>query len=138
MPKMALLLATDEWQKMEVFRTFLSHAPKAIWRSQMKFKPETLAAIPFPINLYFFHESLVGYRANCVDIQRGNPTDYPLSLSPPEYRDDTRPFTTFIFIDRLDPIAETHISVFPKWRNPERRYKQGILGLLRVRDILDV
>ncbi len=135
MPKMALLLATDDWRKMEVFENFLAYAPKAVWRSQMTYKPETLAAIPYPIDLYFFHESVVGYRANCVDIQRGTPTDWPLSLCPPGYHDDTRPFTTFIFVDRLEAVAKTHISLFPKWKNPEERYRRGILGLLRVQDI---
>src|SRR5690242_2848147 len=115
MPKMALLLATDTWEKMGIFQDFLETHPTAIWRSKQKLTPETLGAIPFPINLYFFHRNVIGYRAHCVDIQRGNPTDWPLSLTPPAFHDDHEPYTMGLFFDKFETVQATHIRLFPKW-----------------------
>jgi hypothetical protein len=136
MSTMAILLATDDWSKMSIFQAFLAREPQAVWRTQGHYTPEYLADIPYPLNLYFFHKSIVGYRANCTGIFRGAQADWHLSLTPPEFRPDTTPYTTFVVIDRLEKIADTHVSSFPKWDNPEERFQRGQFGLLRVRDIL--
>ena len=135
MTAMAILLATNDWSKMSIFQAFLAREPQAVWRTQGRYTPEYLAGIPCPLNLYFFHRSIVGYRANCTGIFQRTQADW-LLMTPPEFRPDATPYTTFIVIDRLEKIADTHVSSFPKWDKPEERFERGQFGLLRVKDIL--
>ncbi len=118
MPKMALLLATDSWEKMEIFQRLLADTPKAVWRNRSKLTPEYLDRIPFPLNLYFFHRNVIRYRAICTSIARGEARDWPLWMTPPEFRDATDPFSMFVEICRLDQIEDTPIECFPKWDHP--------------------
>jgi hypothetical protein len=135
MSTMAILLATDDWSKMSIFQAFLAREPQAVWRTRRQYTPEYLADIRYPLNLYFFHKSIVGYRANCTGIFQRTQADW-LLMTPPEFRPDATPYTTFIVIDRLAKIADTHVRSFPKWDKPEERFERGQFGLLRVKDIL--
>jgi hypothetical protein len=135
MSTMAILLATDDWSKMSVFQAFLAREPQVVWRTQGQYTPEYLAAIPVPLNLYFFHKSIVRYRANCTRISQDPKAEW-LIMTPPEFRPDATPFTNFIVMNRLEKIADTHVSSFPKWDKPAERFERGQIGLLRVKDIL--
>jgi hypothetical protein len=134
MSAMAILLATDDWSKMSIYQAFLAGEPQAVWRTRRRYTPGYLADIPYPLNLYFFHKSIVGYRANCTGISQGTRAEWH-SSTPPEFRPDATPFTTFIVINQLEKIADAHVSSFPKWDKPNERFERGQLGLLRVRDI---
>jgi hypothetical protein len=136
MNKMAILLSTNKWNKMDIFQAFLAKNPRAVWRIRGGYTAEWLAGIPHHLNLYFFHRNIVGYRANCTGISSATQMDWPLSLIPPEFITDVTPYNIFIVIDRLEKIDDIHIKRFPKWEKPEERFQQGQLGLLRVRDIL--
>lgn len=132
---MALLLATDDWRKMEVFTRHLAVNPKAVWRNRLNYSQDFLDNIHFPINLYFFHKSVIKYRARCIGISRGSSEDFPLKYSPIEYRSDAGKFTNGIFIENLEKVKDIHIREFPKWEDPGTHYQQGQLGLIRVVDI---
>ena len=135
MRKMAILLATDDWVKMDDLQEFLRNHPRTVWRTCRQYTSECLQEIPYPLNMYFFHRNIIRYRANCIEIARA--TGWPISEVSPEYRSDSTPYTTFIVMDRLEGIKETHISCFPKWDNPEECFRRGQLGLLRVEDIFE-
>lgn len=135
MKKMALLLATNDWKKNKVYREFiLNQSSKACWRINRKYTKEWLDKIPFPIYLYFFHESRIKYCALCLNIDVSeNPC--PLSEVPPEYHDDKTPYMANIILKSLEDIPEVHISEFPKWNKPNEYFEQGQLGILKVIDI---
>ena len=134
---MALLIATDDWGKIDVFRQFLTTQSRAVWRTKGKYTPEYLSQIPFPINLYFFHRNIVKFRAKCSGIYRDTKENWPLTDSPPEYRSSTTPYTLFIVINEIHKVNETHISDFPRWENPKISYNNGQLGILKVIDIFE-
>ena len=136
MPKMALLLATDTWEKMDIFQRFLVNAPKALWRTRGKLTPEYLSQLSYPLGLYFFHRSIIKFRANCTCISRGNSQDWPLSMTPPEFRQDREPYSMFTEISQLERVEDTPIWKFPKWNDPQKSYTRGLQALVKVQDIL--
>ena len=139
-PQMALLLGCKPWkwgkmdseEKMDAFQRFLADNPKAVWRTKHRRNEKRLREIPYPLNLYFYWDNTIRFRANCIDIQPGNNEDWPI---PPEFRDDPEPYAVGIFMDKLEQVEETHIEKFPKWDNPEDHYDSGNLLLARVQDI---
>jgi hypothetical protein len=137
MARMGLLIATDDWDKVDVFRKFLTTQSRSVWRTKGKYTPEYLSQIPYPINLYFFHRNIINFRAKCTGIYRGTTENWPLTDSPPEYRFSTTPYTLFIVINEIHEVKETHISNFPKWENPSISFRNGQLGILKVEDVLD-
>jgi hypothetical protein len=136
--KIALLIETDDWNKMLVFQNFLAENPKTVWRTKLNYSTEFLESFDYPINLYFFHRNTIKYKANCLGIYRGRRADWPLTLSPPEYRAELIDYTNYFVLDRIVRVGDTHISEFPKWDNPNNYYPRGIQGLLWVADILDL
>ena len=137
MSRMALLTSTDDWDKMTIYQRFLAGNAQAIWRRGGNNSQEYLNRIPYPVNLYFFHRSVVKFRARCIGISRGNPSDWPLTITPPEFRGSRTPYTMAITIDRLEGVRDTHISKFPKWDRPKESYQQGGLPLYSVQDIYE-
>lgn len=115
--KMALLLSTDSWKKMDIFRDYLSTQPRAVWRINSKYSDSYRKNIPFPINLYFFHENKIRFRARCVNISREN--KWSIEVIPPKFRNHTTSYRTFIEIERVEQISEMHIKEFRKWDNPK-------------------
>lgn len=137
MNKMAVLLATDDWDKMRIFQEFLAKHSQAVWRTRGRYTPQYLGQIPYPINLYFFHRNVVRYQATCSGIYHDTAANWPLSDSPPEFRSDKTPFSTFVVLTRLRKIGDVHISNFHKWDNPNEHFQRGLLGLMRVQDLVE-
>jgi len=136
MKKMALLLATDDWKKMEIYQKFLLENQMAVWRIKSPYTEKWVNNIQFPVNLYFYYQSHIGYSSTCRKIIRAN--SYPLSEVPPEYHSDKKRYVTFLRLNNLKKIREEiHISKFPKWINPNDYFKRGNQGIFRVVDIFE-
>lgn len=136
MEKMALLLATDDWKKMEIYIKFLSKNQIAVWRIKNPYTEKWVSRIQFPINLYFYHKSYIRYISSCKEILIGN--SYPLSEVPPEFHNDKKHYVTFLRLNNLKKIREEfHISKFPKWINQNDCFECGNQGIFRVVDIFD-
>ncbi len=136
MKKMALLLATDDWKKMEIYQKFLSENQITVWRIKNPYTKEWVSNIQFPVNLYFYHKSCIRYSASCKGIILGN--SYPLSEVPPEYHNDKKHYVTFLRLNNLKKIREEfHISKFSKWINPNDYFERGNQGIFRVVDLFD-
>lgn len=130
---MALLLAAGDWHKIDVHWEFLRQHSCAVWRTGDR-RTKSLAEIPLPINLYFFHLSVIRYRAHCIEIHSG--CDWSLADIPPEFRADRRSYTLYLAFDRLDRVTDTDIAVFPKWRKPTEHFERGLYGLQTIHDVL--
>jgi hypothetical protein len=82
MNKMALLLATDAWKKLDAFQRHLSKHPQVVWSAKGTYTTDYLHQIPYPVNLYFFHGNMIGYRARCTDIVSTG--EWSLAQTPPK------------------------------------------------------
>lgn len=160
MAKMALLLSTDDWDKLPVQQRFADDHGLSVWRTRGRYNT-FLEDIPYPVNLYFFHASVICYRARCTRIDRvsrtetgytltsydnaSSPTTPPAGLVsarhyrledvPDAFRSDPVAYTLFYEIDKLAETPATHISRFPKWQKPGEFYDRGQLGLFKVVDV---
>ena len=133
--KMALLLSTDDWDKIKVQKEYLKkHPPKTIWRTRQRYTPEYLKQIRYPLTLYFFHRSIVRACAHCIGIASIPAASHRVENVPPEFHDDLTPYSIFIEIDKIDYVSATHISEFRKWDDPEAFFDRGQFGLLKVID----
>ena len=135
MPKLALLLSTDDWDKIQLQKKFLESHPTTIWRTRQRYTPEYLKQIRYPLNLYFFHRSNVEACAHCLRIERIPEVRYRVLNVPPEFHDDPTPYSIFIEMDKVVEVTATHIRDFPKWDDPETCFDRGQFGLLKVIDI---
>jgi len=132
--KMALLLGCGKWEwgkmepreKMDAFQRFLADNPKAVWRWNGNYREYLHKNIQYPLNLYFYWDSIIRFRANCIDIQRHDNKDWPRSTIPPEFHNDPEQYVLGTFIDKLELVVETHIKDFPKWDSPETHYNRGL------------
>ena len=59
MGKMAILLAADDWMKVDNYQEFLRSHPKTGWRTCGRYTPEYLQGIPYPLRVYFFHRNII-------------------------------------------------------------------------------
>lgn len=134
MSKMALLLSTDDWDKVRIQKNYLNDHPVTVWRTRQHYTPEFLKQIRCPLNLYFFHASVVEACAHCIRIDRFPETRYRVSNVPPEFHADPTPYSIFIAIDKIVDVPAAHIRVFPKWDDPKTFYARGQFGLLKVID----
>ena len=133
--KMAFLLATDSWTKMDVYQDFLVKKLKVTWRMGGAYTTQYISQIEVPINIYFFHRNVIKYRAVCKSISHKTPA---LSEIPLIYQHrDPPPYTIFLELRKVERIFDKPISSFPKWSNPKECYKRGQLGLLKVVDMLE-
>lgn len=133
--KMAFLLATDNWDKMDVYEAFLTKHDHFAWRMGGQYSSEYLSQIQYPINVYFFHENLIKFRAKCKNIVMEQ--SWSLKDIPPQYREDNPSYTMYLEFTKLERVPETHISEFPKWGNPKKYFDRGNLGLLRAIDVFE-
>jgi hypothetical protein len=129
MNKMAIMLATDDLKKLEIYEKFISENKIANWRIKKKYTKIQ----HFPINLFFFHKSIIKYCALCENIIPAKIGF--LSYVPQEYHNDKKPYKTFILISKLKKFHEgIHIKNFPKYDNPTKHFERGQQGILRVED----
>jgi hypothetical protein len=133
MNNMALLLATDDWNKMDAYQRHLSKHPQAAWRAKRHYTADYLHQIPFPVHLYFFHRNMIRYRARCTDIVAKS--EWPLADVPPKFHSDENQYSLIILIDSLAKIPDQHISSFSRWEDPMQHFERGRLGLLGVIDV---
>ena len=136
MKKLALLISTDDWSKMDDYQDFLSQNDKAVWRTRGRHKQSTLNQLPFPLNLYFYHKNVVRYRARCTGIFRA--IKWALEEVPPAFRADKADYSMFIQIDSLSRIDDLPITQFPKWDNPKECFDKGLPVMVRVVDLPEV
>ena len=123
MNNMALLLSTNDWGKIKIIQDFLTINSQAVWRIGKIYSEEWINDIPFPVNLYFFHKNRIEYKATCISIS--NKDKWGLSLIPPEFRNDTTRYSTFIKINKLQHINTIKIKEFSKWGKPDEHFIQG-------------
>ncbi|MBN1168414.1 hypothetical protein JXA63_00835 [Candidatus Woesebacteria bacterium] len=136
--KIALLMSTNDWEKMNIYLKHLSKNQRAAWRNNLKYSKRFLESIGYPINLYFFHRNIVKFRANCVGIFQKKDRMWLDGEIPEEYKSSKTEFTTAVYFDKLKRVKDTHISEFPKWDDPSESFERGQQGLLRVVDLLDI
>ena len=134
MAKMALLLSTDGWDKLPVQQRFADDHGLSVWRTRGRYNT-FLEDIPYPLSLYFFHQSIIRYRARCTNIEPVTAAGYRLADVPPAFRDDPVAYTLFYEIDQIVETPAVHISRFPKWQKPGEFYDRGQLGLFKVVDV---
>lgn len=134
MTKLALLMSTDDWNKVEIHRTFLSLHSRTVWRTQSRYSSHWVAQFKFPLRLYFFHRNEIRFSTTVMAIDRDE--HWALDDIPPEFRSDPTPYRLFITMVHIAPIDPIHIWDFPKWVNPLDHFTHGQFGLLRVVDIL--
>ena len=141
---MALLLACGPWklgkmkpeEKMVEFQRFLDDNLEAVWRTRHRRNPNRLREYPYPLNLYFYWDNTIRFRANCRDIQCHDKGDWPQSMIPEKFRSDPdrEAYILGIFIDKLERVEDRDIKDFPKWKKPGH-FDEGLQQLVKVQDI---
>jgi len=132
--RMALLLATDSWEKMELFKDFVRSNNKGAWRIKKKYSGLAKKA-EYPINIYFFHRNVIKYRAKCQKMVLNNKPN--IKDVPEPFRDDTTKYGMYFDVSAVERMNDTPIKAFPKWKNPNEYYQVGNEGIRPTIDIFD-
>ncbi len=132
--KMAFLLATNNWAKIETYHAFLKQNKQFVWRMGGGYTADYFSKIQYPINVYFFHSNIIGYRAKCIETGTGQTWDK--RDIPREFQSDNSSYSAWLKFVKLEKTRNIRISEFPKWIDKNTHFKKGNLGLLRVVDFL--
>ncbi|MBU1630381.1 MAG: EVE domain-containing protein, partial [Candidatus Omnitrophica bacterium] len=101
--KMAFLLATDSWKKMDIYEDFISEHDKFVWRMGGVYSTQYLEQIRYPINVYFFHRNIVKFRCKCEEIgEIGHNRERFLEDIPIVFHSDNASYSTFLLFTELE------------------------------------
>jgi hypothetical protein len=133
---MALLLATDDREKLRNYQAHLVKHPLVAWRFNGNYTRDYLEQLPCPLNLYYFFRNTIRYRTLCIGIYRTADRKWADDDIPIQHRSGPASFDLYAEIKCIEIVEATLIGKFPKWDNPHAFFSRGQQGLLKVQDIL--